>query len=145
MDATLKTGLKELYHRQEILKVQLAEAKADVAAVADAIADMLAVSAKDIRKQQGKDIGVVNFVQDGFKVKHTISPQVSWDQKQLADTRAKIAASGDNPDEYINVKFSVPESKYKAWPTGIKKAFESARTVTVGNPKVVLEPEEVAA
>lgn len=47
----------------------------------------------------------------------------------------RIAATGDDPRQYIEVKYSVSEAKYKAWPDTLKQPFSTARTVTPGKPK----------
>ena len=47
----------------------------------------------------------------------------------------RIRAAGDDPTEYIEINFKVPERNYVAWPEAIRQDFEPARTVRTGKPK----------
>ena len=71
--------------------------------------------------------------------------RVEWDQAQLAALVKRIRAEGDDPAEYVDVAFKVPERKYAAWPTGIRSAFEGARTVKTGKPVFRLNLDEKEA
>ena len=64
-----------------------------------------------------------------------IDKTVKWDQTKLPVIWERIAASGEDPRQYIDIKYSVNETKYKAWPDTLKQPFSAARTVTPGNPK----------
>ena len=46
----------------------------------------------------------------------------------------KVRAAGDDPREYVEITFKVPERAYAAWPERIRNAFEPARTVRTGKP-----------
>jgi hypothetical protein len=58
--------------------------------------------------------------------------RVSWDQKQLAAIAQRIADSGDRVEDYLDIEFSVPESRFTNWPTSLREQFEPARTVKPG-------------
>ena len=62
--------------------------------------------------------------------------RVDWDQGRLADMVARIEEAGDDPTEYVDLAFKVPERKYAAWPEAIRQGFEPARTVRPGTLKV---------
>jgi len=73
--------------------------------------------------------GTVNAVQDGWAIKGTVGKDIDYDQAQLRGLYFKTLLTWGDPDEYIKVTFDVEETKYKAWPSPIKKLFEPARTV----------------
>jgi hypothetical protein len=82
----------------------------------------------------GKDTGTVRF-QDGMvEVTAELPKKVEWDQAQLARLAEEIHAGGDNPRDYLEITFKVPESAYTAWPERIRKVFEPARTVHTSRP-----------
>lgn len=56
---------------------------------------------------------------------------------------ARIRAAGDDPEEFIETSYRVPERKYAAWPAAIREGFEAARTVKPGKPifKLTLREE----
>ena len=60
--------------------------------------------------------------------------KVDWDQSLLAALVERIRASGENPADYVDIGFKVPERKYTAWPTAIREAFAAARTVRTAKP-----------
>jgi len=75
--------------------------------------------------------------QDGdFYIKVTVPKTVAWDHARLADAMATIRDEWEgDPAEYVEVKLSVQERKYDAWPAAIRDLFTPARTVKAGKPK----------
>jgi len=84
------------------------------------------------RAETGKDFGTVRFSDGLLSVSIDKPKRVSWDQKQLAEIAKRIAASGDRIEDYLDVEFSVPESRFNNWPTSLREQFEAARTVKPG-------------
>ena len=97
------------------------------------------------RRDTGKDTGTVQLVEDGVVVIADLPKRVDWDQTKLGTIVERIRAEGDNPAEYVDVAFKVPERKYAAWPSGICAAFEDARTVRTGKPVFKLSLAETEA
>ena len=56
------------------------------------------------------------------------------DQQELAAIAQRIASNGDDPAEYIDVKYSVSERKFAAWPETLRRPFEAARTLKPAKP-----------
>ena len=77
----------------------------------------------------------VRAFEDGAVVVAADLPKkVDWDQSLLAALVERIRASGENPADYVDIGFKVPERKYTAWPTAIREAFAAARTVRTAKP-----------
>jgi len=91
------------------------------------------------RMEASKDTGTVRFEDGAVTVIADLPKRVDWDQAQLAELVERISAVGDDPTEYVDVSFKVPERKYAAWPESIRQNFEPARTVRTGALKVKLE------
>lgn len=91
------------------------------------------------RMEASKDTGTVRFEDGAVTVIADLPKRVDWDQAQLAGLVERISAAGDDPAEYVDVSFKVPERKYAAWPESIRQNFEPARTVRTGALKVKLE------
>lgn len=96
--------------------------------------------AAELRSREGKDTGTVRFDDGAVTVVADLPKKVEWDQSLLAATVERIRASGDDPTEYVETAFKVPERKYGAWPAHIRAAFEAARTVKTGKPTFTLKP-----
>lgn len=100
-----------------------------------------ATRAAEERQAQAKDTGTVRFNDGDFTVVADLPKRVEWDQAQLASMVERIRAAGDNPAEYVDIAFKVPERKYAAWPDAIRQGFEPARTVKTGALKVEIQPQ----
>ncbi|MBL4543339.1 MAG: hypothetical protein JKP97_16360 [Rhodobacteraceae bacterium] len=100
-----------------------------------------ATRAAEERQAQAKDTGTVRFDDGDFTVVADLPKRVEWDQAQLAAMVERIRAAGDDPSEYVDIAFKVPERKYAAWPDAIRQGFEPARTVKTGALKVEIRPQ----
>jgi len=89
-------------------------------------------AANAARQTAGKDTGTIRFDDGLVTVIADLPKKVECDQARLAALVERIRADGENPTEYIDVSFKVPERKYGAWPGHIRSAFEAARVVRVG-------------
>ncbi|PHK93891.1 hypothetical protein CR162_16475 [Pseudoroseomonas rhizosphaerae] len=84
------------------------------------------------RAAAGKDTGTVRFEDGPVTVVADLPKRVEWDQHRLATLVEQIRAGGEDPAEYLEISFKVPERAYTAWPERIRQAFEPARTVRTG-------------
>ena len=98
--------------------------------------------AAEARRACGKDTGTVRLADGDYTVVADLPKRVDWDQEKLAAMVARIRAAGDDPAEYVDLSFKVPERKYAAWPEAIRQGFEPARTVRPGTLKVEIVPQE---
>jgi hypothetical protein len=88
--------------------------------------------AAEARVTAGKDTGTVRFADDDITVVADLPKRVDWDQAQLAEMVERIRESGDDPGEYVDIAYKVPERKYAAWPQAMRQSFAPARTVRTG-------------
>jgi len=98
--------------------------------------------ADDLRRSAQKNTGTVRFADGEITVKTDLPKRVVWDQNRLAEIVERIRAAGDDPAEIIDISYKVAERKYVAWPEGIRKGFEPARTVRPGSLKIALVSQE---
>jgi hypothetical protein len=98
--------------------------------------------AAGLRQQQGKDTGTVRFEDGDVAVVADLPKKVEWDQQQVAALVKRIRDSGEDPADYVDTSFKVPERKYTAWPASIREVFAPARTVRTGKPTFRLEIKE---
>jgi hypothetical protein len=95
--------------------------------------------ARELRLAEGKDTGVVHFEDGPVHITADLPKKIDWDQARLAEITRRIAASGDNPAEYVEITYRVSETKFNAWPESLKSAFAPARTLKTGKPGFRLE------
>jgi hypothetical protein len=86
------------------------------------------------RRAEGKDTGTVRLDDGEVTVIADLPKKVEWDQARLTQLVQRIRAAGDDPADYVETTFRVPERKYGAWPAAIREGFEAARTVKPGKP-----------
>ncbi len=107
-----------------------------------AIALKYDAQAKALRVQLGKDTGTVHFDDDGVRITADLPKKPVWDQKKLSEIAERIATSGDDLTEYLDITYKVAERKYTAWPENLREVFAPARTLKTGKPTFQLIPIE---
>ena len=121
--------LCEVHHNLAQLVDWVKKAQAKVHA---AMQRRYAEQERAVRVEAGKDFGTVRFNDGQVRITVDTPKRVSWDQKQLAAIAERIAASGERVQEYVDIEFSVPESRFNNWPAALREQFEPARTVKPG-------------
>lgn len=141
LEALPADQLAEVLHNLEQLQDWTKQAKAKLdAALVRRFGDL----ERAVRAESGKDFGTVHFNDGPLRVTVDQPKRVSWDQAQLAAIAGRIAASGERVEDYLDVDFSVSESRFNNWPAALRSQFEAARTVKPGKPsfRLALESEE---
>ncbi|MDA8252398.1 MAG: hypothetical protein M0Z28_24970 [Rhodospirillales bacterium] len=141
-DQVLATPAGELAALQSDALFQLKIDATDLLSAAKAIVEHIdralelkyADRAQALRLAAGKDTGVVHFDDGHVRITADLAKRVEWDQQRLADIVRRIADSGDDPTEYVDVAYRVSETKFNAWPESLKSAFAPARTLKTGKP-----------
>ena len=100
--------------------------------------------ARAARADAGKDFGIVHVVDGDVRLSVYQSRRVTWDQTQLAAIAKRIAAAGESVEEFIDVEYSISESRFLNWPSTLRSQFEAARTVKPGKPTYRLTPAREA-
>ena len=126
---------------QRDIDERLARTKAAKARLDAALTTRYGTRAAEERRAQAKDTGTVRLADGDFTVVVDLPKRVEWNQEQLAAMVERIRAAGDDPAEYVDISFKVPERKYVAWPEAIRQGFEPARTVKTGALKVEIRPQ----
>lgn len=134
MLAVLQRDIDERLKRDKAIKARLDSA----------LEVRFATRAAEARQACGKDTGTVRLVEGDYTVIADLPKRVDWDQDKLAAMVERIRAAGENPADYVDIAYKVPERNYTAWPDPIRKGFESARTVKAGALKVTIEPSEAS-
>lgn len=119
-------------------KIKAAKAHLDAALIT-----RYATRATEERQFHMKYTGTVRFDDGDFTIVADLPKRVSWDQARLAVMVARMIKSKDDPAQYIDIAYKVPERKYTAWPEHLRKDFQPARTVRPGTLRVELVSQEV--
>jgi hypothetical protein len=118
------------------LQISAAESLQQAKRIHERIHDALELKYKGLasvsRIHAGKDTGSVHFEDGQIQVTADLPKRVTWDQKQLAELAKRIQGTGEDPLQYMDIAYKVPERKFTAWPDTIKSAFQDARTLKMG-------------
>ena len=90
--------------------------------------------AQILRLAAGKDTGVVHFDDGRVRITADLPKKIEWDQKKMIDIVRRITASGEDPTQYVEIKYRVSETKFNAWPEVFRSTFIPARTLKTGKP-----------
>mgnify|MGYP001572644407 CR=1 FL=1 len=123
---------EELQELQITLLAMQSNVKAVLDRVHSALDQRYGDRASVIRLEIGKDFGVCHFTDGPLQVTVDLPKRVSWDQSQLSAIATRIADSDEKVSDYIDIEFSISESRYNNWPTSMKEQFGPARTVKPG-------------
>lgn len=94
--------------------------------------------ARSALSESGRDFGTTHIRDGALHLRFELPKKVSWDQKQLSEIAERIVASGEKVEGYLDIKLSVPESRYTNWPPALQQQFAAARTVASGKPSFTL-------
>lgn len=112
---------------------------------AGAIADIAGLLTFAALRASERDFGTVHIADGPLRIKFELPKKVSWSQKQLTEIAGRIVAAGEQPEAYLDIKLTVPESRYNNWPPALRQQFADARTAEPGKPSFTLTLDEVAA
>ena len=122
--------MQELIKEKQEISTRMEEMKNRLEEIDDEIFSLV----QDKVKPQGS----TTLEQDGIKITVTIPMRTSWDENKLREIAAKISSHGDNPEDFIQYKLSVPETKYKNFPEPVRNLFEPARTIKPGKKQITV-------
>ncbi len=107
-----------------------------------AIAQRYEAAAAAERLTQGKTSGTVRIEDAGVVVIADLPKKVTWDQDRLAAMATRIREAGDDPTQYLEIAYRVPERRFGAWPDAMREGFAAARSETTGKPVFRLEARD---
>ena len=120
----------ELLSRKKLIQLEIKELKNELDEINSDLEDRYLSKAKDqlLQNSEKQGFGTTIIIDNDKKVSVSIRKKVTWDTPKLLELSKKL----DNPNEYINLKCSVLENKYKSASDKIKNLLCEARTVEDG-------------
>jgi hypothetical protein len=94
--------------------------------------------ARTLLRESGRDFGTVHISDGQLHIKFELPKKVSWNPRLLTEIAENIVTSGEQVNDYLDIKLSVPESRYTHWPPVLQQQFSKARTVDAGKPTFTL-------
>ena len=135
-------GLKDYLKIQDFCKGKIEHYKSEMTKNEEKIENIVGEPLKQIRLLQGKDTGTITAMVEGFEVKQDLPKKVVWDHEEMKQIVIKIKNTGDDPDKYMSVKYSVSEKQFKSFPPAIQAVFRQAREVKIGKAKLTFKEKK---
>lgn len=132
MDTTL-----ELFEARDALKEEIANLRAKVKKIDDALKEKYLDTAREFLSHSNKDFGTVVFYDGNTQIKAFVEKKVEWDQAKLANIFDNM--SPEEAQHYAKLTLGVEERKYSSAPPSVKRALEEARTTSIGRFTVELK------
>ena len=95
-----------------------------------------------LRSELQHECGLIHFEDGAVKVTSEIPRSITWDQRKLDAIAKTIRGQGEDPQEFMEVQYTVPDTRFDQWPEVIKAAFRPALTVRQGVPNYRLSPND---
>ncbi|MDE2233703.1 MAG: hypothetical protein KGJ90_06400, partial [Patescibacteria group bacterium] len=112
----------------------LAVCKRNIDSIKATILKKKALEIDALLKQKDEPFGDVKIIIGNHQLKVNVPKKVDWDNGILAEKYKEIADSGENPDMYIDIEYSLSETAYKKFTPELKEYFNAARTLKAGKP-----------
>lgn len=123
---------QQLLEANTNLDVLIAWAKKARVKLDTALDQRFGAQARAALLDSGRDFGTAHITDGPLRVTLDLPKRVTWDQAQLSATAMRITAAGDKVADFIDIDYSVSESRFTNWPPALREQFESARTVKAG-------------
>ncbi|WP_067521661.1 hypothetical protein [Endozoicomonas ascidiicola] len=138
-DLSAKSG-EELLKLVDSAEKQLVETQRARDWLESAIAYKYVYRSTNIRSELGQEFGFIHFEDGAVKVTSEIPKAITWDQKKLAAIAETIRNQGENPEEFMEVQYTVLDARFDEWPEVMQNAFRPALTIEQGTSKYRLSP-----
>ncbi|WP_281648152.1 hypothetical protein [Parendozoicomonas sp. Alg238-R29] len=110
----------------------LHDAQYQVKWLQSALAQKYMHRADNLRKLEWQKTGSITFEDDGVLVEQDVPVIPSWDQDHLAFIAETMQRCGGNPAEYMQITYSIDESKFDQWPEAFQRQIAEARCTEKG-------------
>ena len=86
---------------------------------------------------------IASIMRGIYSVKQVRKQNIRYDQNIMAKIANKITAAGDDPNLFMDIKYTIDERKYSSWQECQKAPFRDARHVTYSEPEYLISLMEV--
>ncbi len=83
-------------------------------------------------RESGRDFGTAHISDGPLHIKFELPKKVTQNKEKLAVIAERIVASGERVQDYMDVDYSVSETRFNSWPPALKEQFAATRTVNPG-------------
>lgn len=134
--------IKELYDSLQKIQEEKQQLKQKESELNELINESFKERFNVLREASGKKLGTISFNLEGMKVSQNIPKKIEWDQDVIEEIYSDIEKTGENPKDYIKVKYSVSERDFNSFNEEIKDRLKEARIIKDGSVQIKIEEIE---
>ncbi len=109
-----KTG-QELMRLMEQVSVEIERLMQAQQWLHQAVTEKYAFHTSQLRQEQQQEYGDLQFECNGVEVTQSVPRRVTWDQKKLRAIAQCIREQGEDPEEFMDLTYSIPEERFDYW------------------------------
>lgn len=84
------------------------------------------------RRELKRPYGEICLNEDGLQIVEDRPMLLVWQEEKLREYAARIAANGGNPEDYMDINFTISEKKYASLSSEVRKSLNAAGNIRPG-------------
>lgn len=96
------------------------------------------------RRELGRTFGEIRLQEDGLEITEDRPMVLEWQKDKLKEYAKRIAANGGNPEDYMDIDYTISEEKYCSLSDEARKSLNAAGNIRPGCTVITLTQRETA-
>ena len=96
------------------------------------------------RRELGRTFGEIRLQEDGLEITEDRPMVLEWQKDKLKEYAKRIAANGGNPEDYMDIDYTISEKKYCSLGDEARKSLNAAGNIRPGCTVITLTQRETA-
>ncbi len=96
------------------------------------------------RRELGRTFGEIRLQEDGLEITEDWPMVLEWQKDKLKEYAKRIAANGGNPEDYMDIDYTISEKKYCSLSDEARKSLNAAGNIRPGCAVITLTQRETA-
>lgn len=94
------------------------------------------------RTKTNRSYGEISFSDNEYIVTEDRPMLLEWQKDKLKEYAKRIAANGGNPEDYMDINFTISEKKYTSLSSEVRKSLNAAGNIRPGCAVITLTQKE---
>ncbi len=95
---------------------------------------------KEKREKLNRPFGEISFCDHGITITEDRPMLLQWQEDKLREYAARITANGGNPDDYMDITYTISEKKYQKLSDEARKSLNAAGKICTGRTIITIHP-----
>lgn len=95
---------------------------------------------KEKREKFNRPFDEISFCDQGMVVTEDRPMLLQWQEDKLREYAARISANGGNPDDYMDIAYTISEKKYQKLSDEARRSLNAAGKICTGRTVISISP-----